>query len=60
MLNLELSYADYSLLIQCLLTRIDFIKALIRSVADSDPNLYAFYSDALNAIHTFYTNVRNI
>jgi hypothetical protein len=60
MLNFKLSYADYSLLIQCLLSRMDTLSALMRSVADSNPNLYKFYCDEFEAVHALYVNARNI
>lgn len=61
MLDLKLSYSEYSTLIQALLNRIDFLSSMVdRLSRDSTNELYSLYKDDLDSVHSLYVKLKNM
>ena len=59
MLDLQMSYSEYSIMIQALLNRIDFLSSMVdRFSGDTSSELYSLYKDDLDSVHALYVKLK--
>lgn len=61
MVDLELSYSEYSVLIQALLNRMDFLTEMIRRTSTADNyELNIIYKDDFSSVYALYVKLREM
>lgn len=61
MLDLQIDYSEYSIMIQALLNRMDFLSSMVaRFSEDSSSEMYSLYKDDLDSVHALYIKLRGL
>lgn len=60
MLDIKITYSEYSILVQALLNRMDFLQEMVRrtSLSDEQKELYDLYKEDYKDVHTLYNRLR--
>lgn len=60
MCNLELSYSEYSILVQALLNRIDFLREMVkRTSSPDDADLKEMFQEELSSVRALCVKLKN-
>lgn len=59
MLDFQISYSEYSIMVQSLLNRIDFLSAMVdRFSGDTSSELYSLYKSDLDSVRALYFKLK--
>lgn len=60
MCNLELSYSEYSILVQALLNRIDFLREMVKRTSSPDvADLKEMFQEELSSVRALCVKLKN-
>ena len=61
MLDLQIDYSEYSIMIQALLNRMDFLSSMVARLSENPSSeMYSLYKDDFEFVHALYLKLRRL